>query len=104
MPARRRPCLFDESSRRIRFRMTHTIFLTPPFPRATFTLSGYTGLVRGDEMADVSPDYGDWQIAPDGKAHCLVAGRCLCGTHVDLHAPQLKATVGTTIDTPLCVG
>jgi hypothetical protein len=54
-------------------------------------------------MVDTAVDYGDWYIAPDGKAHCLVAGKCLCGTRMDSReAPQLKATVGTTIDTPLC--
>jgi hypothetical protein len=54
-------------------------------------------------MADASTDFGEWFIAPDGIAHCIVAGKCLCGAAVDVAAaPRLKATDGTTIDTPLC--
>jgi hypothetical protein len=54
-------------------------------------------------MTESIPDYGDWLIAPDGRAHCVVTGRCLCGAHVDPKtSSRLKSTVGTTIDTPLC--
>jgi hypothetical protein len=54
-------------------------------------------------MTEAPPDYGEWLIAPDGCAHCLVTGRCLCGVRVNIaDAPRIKSTVGTTIDTPLC--
>jgi hypothetical protein len=52
-----------------------------------------------------SPDeLGTWLVAPDGLAHCIAVGKCLCGAGIDAaEAPRLRVSEGTTLVTPLCM-
>ena len=53
-------------------------------------------------------DFGEWLTAPDGTAHYVLAGKCLCGAKVKEFTgpPQRKHFPYTTtpgkIVTPLC--
>lgn len=57
---------------------------------------------------DTSDDFGEWLTAPDGTAHYVLAGACLCGAKVKKFGgpPVRKPVAGTTttgaIVTPLC--
>jgi len=59
--------------------------------------------------SETNDDFGEWRIAPDGTAHSLIAGECLCGVKVKKWGgpPVRKPVPGTTTTgtllTPLCL-
>lgn len=62
-------------------------------------------------MADKTNGFGEWRTAPDGTAHYVLEGQCLCGAKVKKLGgpPQRKPVPGAggaaagAFITPLCV-
>jgi hypothetical protein len=46
-------------------------------------------------MAESSDDFGEWRTAPDGKAHYVISGRCLCGAKVKQWGGPPKRNTGS---------
>jgi len=59
--------------------------------------------------SEATDDFGEWRTAPDGTAHYVLAGECLCGAKVKKFGgpPVRKPVPGTTTTgtllTPLCL-
>jgi hypothetical protein len=59
-------------------------------------------------MPDTKEEFGEWRTAPDGMAHYVLAGKCLCGAKItefgdrpSRKAGPVKGAVGKFV-TPLC--
>jgi hypothetical protein len=57
-------------------------------------------------MAKTSDEFGSWRTAPDGTAHYLLAGRCLCGANAEDLGPPARRRLPSgqpgLIAAPLC--
>ena len=48
-------------------------------------------------------EFGSWHTAPDGKAHYVLGGKCLCGAKVKTNGPPpARSPKSLALVTPLC--
>ena len=54
-------------------------------------------------MAATPEQFGSWHTAPDGTAHYVLAGKCLCGAKVKTNGPApARSAKSLALVTPLC--
>jgi hypothetical protein len=59
---------------------------------------------KDEPMSANSDPFGSWHTAPDGTAHYVFGGKCLCGTKLKASAPAPERDAVThAILSPMCV-